>query len=627
MHGSGNADRASGWGELGLTPEAVIYRYLEAANEAAANAEAFVRFMGTDADLLGRWIALLKCPVDPAAFLEAISNLDQATFTHLAYAQAWAGLPVSGSARLSLDQWRSVLRAACLGETLAQTLKLADPEAVRWRLLLAISGVNVPHDPVMTELLEFRGTRPELLEDATTLLKLFTVVDALEVMDEDAAAALAHELLDVEQAEFAALLPQADARMEGLLVELDLVEDLDADWADRLWARQQVSMLGLLFADCRRLEDLYEAHRLATRSLFGTIPYLLILDQHRQALVPIGEQGIGILLSSRTSAIASSLRDGHRRTLTNTTGQAVADRQVLRRLGVAEGVCVPMQLATERGTDKVGALVFVVDEDVDNDFTMQVYAEELAKWVAHHNVDAGGELDLVRGYRAREEKRMREIVHEANNPLSIVHNYLHILELRLQHEPSAIEQLQMIGSELRRAGDIFARVRELPEVIEVEAEAQAVFADCNVNDLAGRVFELHRGYAEDHNVDLHLDLAAGPLAVTSDEQRLAQILNNLVRNAIEACQGQSVTIGSSVGVFREGREGVEISVRDTGPGLPREVLERLAEPKQSTKGGDHAGLGLHIVHRLVGELKGSIDVRTSSGRGTTFTVHLPLKPV
>jgi len=415
--------------------------------------------------------------------------------------------------------------------------------------------------------------------------------------------------------------------MEGLLVELDLVEDLDTDWADRLWARQQVSMLGLLFADCRRLEDLYEAHRLATRSLFGTIPYLLILDQHRQALVPIGEQGIGILLSSRTSAIASSLRDGHRRTLTNTTGQAVADRQVLRRLGVAEGVCVPMQLATERGTDKVGALVFVVDEDVDNDFTMQVYAEELAKWVAHHNVDAGGELDLVRGYRAREEKRMREIVHEANNPLSIVHNYLHILELRLQHEPSAIEQLQMIGSELRRAGDIFARVRELPEVIEVEAEAQAVFADCNVNDLAGRVFELHRGYAEDHNVDLHLDLAAGPLAVTSDEQRLAQILNNLVRNAIEACQGQSVTIGSSVGVFREGREGVEISVRDTGPGLPREVLERLAEPKQSTKGGDHAGLGLHIVHRLVGELKGSIDVRTSSGRGTTFTVHLPLKPV
>jgi signal transduction histidine kinase len=158
-------------------------------------------------------------------------------------------------------------------------------------------------------------------------------------------------------------------------------------------------------------------------------------------------------------------------------------------------------------------------------------------------------------------------------------------------------------------------------------EARAVFADCNVNELAGRVFELHRGYAQDQNVDLHLDLAAGSLAVTSDEQRLAQILNNLVRNAIEACPGQSVTVASSAGVFRGGLEGVEISVRDTGPGLPRAVLDRLADPKQSTKGGDHAGLGLHIVHRLVGELKGSIDVRTSTGAGTTFTVHLPLKPL
>jgi signal transduction histidine kinase len=415
--------------------------------------------------------------------------------------------------------------------------------------------------------------------------------------------------------------------MESLLVELDLVGDLDEDWPDRLWATQQVSMLGVSFADCQSLEDLYEAHRFAARSLFGAIPYLLILDKPRGALVPIGEQGVGILLSSPTSTIASSLRDGQERTLTNRSDQAVADRQVLRRLGAAEGVCVPIQVSAEHEVEKVGALVFAVNEDGDNEFAMQAYAAELAKWVAHLNVNACDALDRVRDYRSREEKRMREIVHEANNPLSIVHNYLHILELSLKHEPNAIDQLQMIGSELERAGDIFQRVRVLPEITEVEAQAHVIFADCNVNKLAGRVFHMHRGYAKDHNVELHLDLAAGSLAVTSDDQRLVQILNNLVRNAIEACQGQSVTIASSAGVFREGHEGVEISVRDTGPGLPRAVLDRLAEPKQSTKGGDHAGLGLRIVHRLVGELKGSIDVRTSTGAGTTFTVHLPLKPL
>jgi hypothetical protein len=117
---------------------------------------------------------------------------------------------------------------------LAKKLGLADPEAVRLQVLLAISGVNVPHDPIMQELLEFRGTRPDLLEDASTLIKLFTVVDALEVSDAGAAAALAHELLNLEQAEFIGLLPQADARMESLLVELELVGDLDEDWAERL---------------------------------------------------------------------------------------------------------------------------------------------------------------------------------------------------------------------------------------------------------------------------------------------------------------------------------------------------------------------------------------------------------
>ncbi len=65
-------------------------------------------------------------------------------------------------------------------------------------------------------------------------------------------------------------------------------------------------------------------------------------------------------------------------------------------------------------------------------------------------------------------------------------------------------------------------------------------------------------------------------------------------------------------------------MRDNGPGLPDEVLAKLFLPKDSRKGGDHAGLGLHIVARLVSELQGNIDVRTLSRRGTAFTVFLPL---
>jgi signal transduction histidine kinase len=167
----------------------------------------------------------------------------------------------------------------------------------------------------------------------------------------------------------------------------------------------------------------------------------------------------------------------------------------------------------------------------------------------------------------------------------------------------------------------------VPPIDETDTQARAVFTDLDVNELARRAAELHRGYAEDHDVDLQTDLAPGALMLSSDEQRLAQILNNLIRNAIEASPGETVTIGSYAGVFREGREGVELFVSDTGPGLPRSVLDALAEPKTSSKGGDHAGLGLHIVHRLVAELKAGIDVRTTRGRGTRFTLFLPLRPL
>ena len=162
---------------------------------------------------------------------------------------------------------------------------------------------------------------------------------------------------------------------------------------------------------------------------------------------------------------------------------------------------------------------------------------------------------------------------------------------------------------------------------DVTAEPQLQFADVNLNDLASNVVELHRGYAADHDVALSYNLAPQAPVVSSDPQRLTQILNNLVRNAIEAAGGRSVTVGSAAGIFREGREGAVLTVKDTGPGLPREVLLRLAEPKQSTKPGDHAGLGLHIVHRLVAELKGSIDVQTGAGLGTTFTIFVPLSPL
>lgn len=605
-----------------MTPEAVIYRYLEAANQQPFAAADFVRVLGADADLLGRWLNLLECRADPAALTDVIEALSGEHLRNLAQAQAWAVLPVAGSARLGLDQWQAVLRSAFLAEVLAQQLGLKHPEGIRWKVLLAISGVNLTHDPEMTELSEFRGASAEQLADASPLIKVFAVVDALEMLDEYRAGQLAQRLLGLNAEDFSELVEWAASRCSDLASSLELSVDREADWSNRLWVQQQVGMLTELLMSSATLEDLQFAHEFASRSLFLQVPYLLVLDS-QQRLVPIVDNAISIRLDSTSSEIARAVREGVELPLTNTAESSVGERQLLRRMGARAATCVPLVA----NGNPVGALLFLLDEDVDYDFAQSLYTQQLALQLARSAEQPDGGLELVKRYRQREEKRLRELVHEANNPLSVVFNYLHILEMQLQHEPTATEQLQMVSTELKRTGEIIQKMRELSPIADLETQAEVVFAEFDLNDLARRVFELHHGYADDHAVDLFSELAQGGVILASDEQRLAQILNNLMRNAIEASSGQSVAVGSEVGVFREGREGVEVYVKDTGPGLSREVLDSLSEPKNSTKGGDHAGLGLHIVHRLVLELQGSIDVRTATGAGTTFTVFLPLKPL
>lgn len=610
-----------------MTPEAVIDRYLETAAREPFDAAAFVLLLGTDADLLSRWLQLLSCPADPEAFAHAVASLPAERFHDLAMSQALAVLTVSGSVRLSFDQWQSVLHTSLVAEALAEHLGMDRPVAVRWRVLLAASGVNLERDPALMELLAFRGARADLLEDASLIHRLFAVVEALDLNDPLVSQDTAAALLGIEPERFRALLDAAERRCAELVESLGLDVDRDVDSAERLWLRLQIGILGRLIPVSGRSapESLAEAHALISRRLFGSVPALFLADAAAGQLEPLGGRGPVVTITSQSSSLARCARLGERVELVERPDQAVADREILRHLDRADGVCLPLTTAAA-DAPVLGVIVFGVDEDVDQETAMVLYAAELARRLSRAAGAPHSDGDVLGRFRQREEKRLRELVHEANNPLSIVNNYLHILELKLAHEPEAVEQLKLIGAELRRASEIIAAARDVPEADSERRDSGADFADLPVNDLARRVVELHAGYAADHQVVLQQDLTGADSMVRSDEHRLAQILNNLVRNAIEAAHGATVTVSTVAGVYRESRPGLLLEVADTGPGLPRAVLERLTEPKQSTKGGDHAGLGLHIVHRLVDEIGANIDVRTAPGEGTRFSIFLPLTP-
>ncbi|MDG2278643.1 MAG: ATP-binding protein, partial [Pseudomonadales bacterium] len=107
-----------------------------------------------------------------------------------------------------------------------------------------------------------------------------------------------------------------------------------------------------------------------------------------------------------------------------------------------------------------------------------------------------------------------------------------------------------------------------------------------------------------------------------DKNGLHQVLSNLLTNASEAtASGGTVTLAFSHQHFRNDVSGFEISVGDTGAGLPESVLADLRGKKETIKGGGHQGIGLSVVYRLVAEMGAELDLRTSS-KGTLFSLFL-----
>ncbi len=132
-------------------------------------------------------------------------------------------------------------------------------------------------------------------------------------------------------------------------------------------------------------------------------------------------------------------------------------------------------------------------------------------------------------------------------------------------------------------------------------------------------------------INLHLDLTSNfPQAMTA-KNSLKQVFLNLIKNAAEA-------IHEDGNIFVETRynkqepddsldrdDCIEIIIRDDGPGLPNSIKSRRFEPFVSTKGDEHAGLGLSIVCKIIKELKGTISCQTEKGKGTSSTIALPLE--
>ena len=118
--------------------------------------------------------------------------------------------------------------------------------------------------------------------------------------------------------------------------------------------------------------------------------------------------------------------------------------------------------------------------------------------------------------------------------------------------------------------------------------------------------------------------------IRASGDQLKQVLLNLLLNAADSmAKGGTITVATQSGAGAEtelfGRDAVQIQVRDTGQGIPDDVLAQIFEPFFSTKPGKGTGLGLWVSQGIVQSHGGTMRVRSRVGRGTTFTITLPVE--
>jgi signal transduction histidine kinase len=243
---------------------------------------------------------------------------------------------------------------------------------------------------------------------------------------------------------------------------------------------------------------------------------------------------------------------------------------------------------------------------------------ELAIMLRHYQLEA--EERLVRRERLSQAEKLTAVrtlsaglAHEVRNPLNAAKLQLELLERRLRRgegDPRLLDAAELVRVEIGRLSKL------LDEFLSFARPADLAPTPTDLVGLARHVAELERPAADVHGVTLVVEAPLPAVEALIDAAKIHQVVQNLVRNAIEASpRGGAVTV--AVEPF-EG--GVALRVRDQGPGIPPEVLARIYEPFFSTKEGG-TGMGMAIVHSLVTLHGGEIHVRSNGF--TEFAVHLP----
>ena len=389
------------------------------------------------------------------------------------------------------------------------------------------------------------------------------------------------------------------------------------------------SNAGRSFARRQSEEELLETVTRSARMLFGFDDAILLqmnatghrligcpVGQHRQRLA---EFSVPLNGDSPIAAAALQLKPTYLRRGGRLLG--VGEEQLLRMLDTDALVALPLVNGGRCSAVLVGGIGQAQLADLQRrERFLQAFATQAS--TALVSVDnERSDSDQQRASVAREYRdASRRVAHEVNNPLSIIKNYLSILDSKLLRQEPVMGEMSILNEEIDRVGQIVNSLADLQPKAPQDGRGAS-----DINLVASGVVRLfqHTEFVP-ASVRIVMRLEDQPGDVAAPAGIIKQILVNLLKNAVEAMPaGGEIEIANHGHLNRDGRLYLELALRDTGPGIPADILANLFKSGNSTKQGAHRGQGLSIVQALVRQVDGMILCR--SGRaGTTFEILLPI---
>lgn len=212
--------------------------------------------------------------------------------------------------------------------------------------------------------------------------------------------------------------------------------------------------------------------------------------------------------------------------------------------------------------------------------------------------------------------------HEIRTPLNGIIGFSELLKQMNFSENEQYEFFEIINSSGKR---LLALVNDIIDLSKIQSgNIKAKFAQFNLNKTINDLYVFFKPIAETKSLILskHIGLPDDDSLIVSDEQRVYQILANLIGNAIKYTDRGSIEFG-----YRINEAKIIFYVKDTGIGIPEEarerVFERFMQLERPDKQVDGTGLGLAISKGLVDILGGTINFESNKGEGTTFIVEIP----